>query len=105
MLGATFGRPEEWPGQDLIGYSDEFSPGLALEAYSCGVFPMPIEHDGEEMGWWSPMHRGLLPIRGLHVTRSLRKSARASRFQSTFSFATRLRKLSNSAAVFTAIAL
>ena len=76
MLGATFGRPAEWPGQDLIGYSDEFSPGLALEAYSCGVFPMPIEHDGEEMGWWSPMHRGLLPIRGLHVTRSLRKSAR-----------------------------
>lgn len=76
MLGVTFGRPEDWPGQDLIGYSEEFSPGLALEAYSCGVFPMPIDHDGEEMGWWSPMQRGLLPIHGLHVTRSLRKSAR-----------------------------
>ena len=76
MLGVTFGRPEEWPSQDLIGYSEEFGAGLALEAYACGVFPMPIYHDGDEMGWWSPMQRGLLPIRGLHVTRSLRKSAK-----------------------------
>ncbi|MBB1511499.1 leucyl/phenylalanyl-tRNA--protein transferase [Tessaracoccus sp. MC1627] len=76
MLGATFGRPEEWPSQDLIGYSEEFGAGLALEAYACGVFPMPIYHDGDEMGWWSPMQRGLLPIRGLHVTRSVRKSAK-----------------------------
>lgn len=76
MLGATFGRPEEWPSQDLIGYSEEFSAGLALEAYACGVFPMPIDHDGDEMGWWSPMQRGLLPIQGLHVTRSLRRSTK-----------------------------
>ena len=76
MLGVTFGRPHDWPGQDLIGYSEEFSPALALEGYRCGVFPMPLEPDAPEMGWWSPMLRGLLPIRGLHVTRSLRRSAR-----------------------------
>lgn len=76
MLGVTFGRPDQWPGQDLIGYSDEFSPALALEGYRCGVFPMPLEPDAPDMGWWSPVLRGLLPVQGLHVTRSVRKSAK-----------------------------
>ena len=76
MLGVTFGRPEEWPSQDLIGWSDEFNPALALEAYRCGVFPMPIGPPSRELGWWSPMRRGVLPVDGLHVTRSLRKSAK-----------------------------
>ncbi|MHA6513676.1 leucyl/phenylalanyl-tRNA--protein transferase [Tessaracoccus sp. Z1128] len=76
MLGATFGRPEDWPSQDLIGFSEEFGAALALEGYACGVFPMPLHPDGLEMGWWSPMQRGLLPVRNLHVTRSLRRSAR-----------------------------
>lgn len=76
MLGVTFGRPEQWPSQDLIGWSDEFSPALALEAYRCGVFPMPLQADSQHMGWWSPMRRGVLPVDGLHVTRSLRRSAK-----------------------------
>lgn len=69
-----FGRPENWPQRDLIGYSDEFDAALALEAYRCGVFPMPISR--REMGWWSPMERGLLPVHGLRVTRSLCKTAK-----------------------------
>lgn len=76
MLGVTFGRPDEWPGQDLIGYSDEFAAALVLEGYRCGVFPMPLEAGAREMGWWSPMLRGLLPVRDLHVTRSLRRSVK-----------------------------
>lgn len=70
-MGTLFGRPEEWPQRDLIGYSDEFDAAIALEAYRCGVFPMPL--NPREMGWWSPMQRGLLPVHGLHVTRSLSK--------------------------------
>lgn len=76
MLGVTFGRPDQWPSQDLIGWSEEFSPALALEAYRCGVFPMPLNPGDPEMGWWSPMKRGILPVEGLHVTRSLRRSAK-----------------------------
>ncbi|AQP50524.1 leucyl/phenylalanyl-tRNA--protein transferase [Tessaracoccus flavescens] len=74
MLSSLFGRPEDWPQRDLIGYSDEFDAALALEAYRCGVFPMPM--NDREMGWWSPMDRGLLPVHGLRVTRSLRKLAK-----------------------------
>ena len=72
-----FGLPEEWPAQDLIGFSEEFDASLALEGYRAGVFPMPLHDSGfGEMGWWSPLRRGVLTLDGLRVTRSLQKSAR-----------------------------
>lgn len=72
MLETTFGSPDDWPREDLIGYTDEFDPALALLAYRCGVFPMPLDW---RMGWWSPLSRAVLPLTGLRITRSLRKSA------------------------------
>lgn len=72
-----FGAPEEWPTQDLIAFSSEFDQNLVLEAYTCGVFPMPLVASGfGQMGWWSPLHRGVLPLDALRVTRSLRRSAK-----------------------------
>lgn len=73
-----FGPAERWPAQDLIGFSSEFDPWLALEAYRSGVFPMPLHDTGfdGEMGWWSPTRRGVLPLDALRVTRSLRQSAK-----------------------------
>ena len=44
---------------------------LTLAAYASGVFPMPLQPG--LMGWWSPVRRGLLPLDGLKVSRSLRK--------------------------------
>ncbi|MFV0430453.1 MAG: leucyl/phenylalanyl-tRNA--protein transferase [Arachnia sp.] len=78
MLDTLFGPPDQWPRQDLIGFSDEFDPGTALMAYRCGVFPMPLNSDqfADQMGWWSPMRRAHLPLERLRVTRSLRQSAR-----------------------------
>ncbi|MDO5068066.1 MAG: leucyl/phenylalanyl-tRNA--protein transferase [Propionibacteriaceae bacterium] len=67
-----FGPPQQWPRADLIGYSHEFDPRMALAAYCSGVFPMPLD---QRMGWWSPMSRAVLPLDALRVTRSLRKSA------------------------------
>ena len=72
MLDTVFGPPHSWPRADLIGYTDEFDPALALVAYRCGVFPMPLD---ERMGWWSPLARAVLPLDGLRITRSLRRSA------------------------------
>ena len=73
MLSSVFGDASTWPDQDLIGISEEFDARITLEAYAAGVFPMPLE---EVMGWWSPQQRGILPLDKLHVTRSLRKSAK-----------------------------
>ena len=44
---------------------------MVLDAYRFGVFPMPVRRG--LMGWWSPLDRGILPLDGLRVARSLRK--------------------------------
>lgn len=44
---------------------------------------MPIHDDGRSLlGWWSPDPRAVIPLDGLRVTRSLRRSVR--RFEVTF---------------------
>ena len=43
MEAGLFGRAEDWPRRDLIGYSEEFDAVVALAAYRQGVFPMPLE--------------------------------------------------------------
>lgn len=74
---SVFGPWQDWPAQDLIAFSQEFDAGLTLAAYRSGAFPMPLHGSGfTEMGWWSPMRRGILPVDSLRVTRSLRKSAK-----------------------------
>jgi leucyl/phenylalanyl-tRNA---protein transferase len=73
----VFGPPQEWPDQDLIAFSDVIDPALVLDAYRSGVFPMPLAEAGfEHTGWWSPTQRGVLPVDGMRVTRSLRKAAK-----------------------------
>ena len=63
------------PGVELIGVGADLAPGTLLAAYRSGLFPMPLETDGP-LGWWSPDPRGVLPLDGLRVTASLRKSCR-----------------------------
>lgn len=70
-----FGPPSAWPDQDLIAVGDELTLDLALAAYCSGGFPMPLE-PGSDLGWFSPVSRGILPLGNLRVTRSLRKTAR-----------------------------
>ncbi|HET7689040.1 MAG TPA: leucyl/phenylalanyl-tRNA--protein transferase [Nocardioidaceae bacterium] len=61
---------------DLVGVGADLEPGTLIDAYSRGFFPMPADSRTEGMSWWSPDPRGVLPLRGLRVTRSLRKSVR-----------------------------
>ncbi len=50
----------------------DLEPGTILAAYRSGLFPMPVD-DGM-LAWWSPEPRGVLPLDGLRISRSLRKS-------------------------------
>ena len=68
------------PGSSVVGAGADLEPGTLLEAYRSGLFPMHL--DGGEIGWWSPDPRGVLPLDGFRVTRSMRQSAR--RFEVTF---------------------
>lgn len=74
MQESPFGRPQSWRDSDLIGVSREFDVDLVLAGYRHGVFPMPSRRG--LMGWYSPLRRGILPLGGLRVTRSLRKTAK-----------------------------
>ncbi|MVA74805.1 leucyl/phenylalanyl-tRNA--protein transferase [Auraticoccus sp. F435] len=74
---SAFGDSEVWPRQDLIGVSAELDETLVVEAYTCGVFPMPLEEG--VIGWFAPMERGVLPLASLRVTRSMRQSQRRYR--------------------------
>ena len=60
---------------DMVAVGADLEPGTVLAAYRQGMFPMPVD-DIHGMGWWSPQARGVLPIGGLRVTRSMRQSAK-----------------------------
>lgn len=60
---------------DVVGAGADLEPGTVLAAYRTGLFPMAENRDGP-MLWWSPDPRGVLPLDGLRVSRSLRQSAR-----------------------------
>ena len=57
----------------VAGVGADLEPGTLLHAYRHGLFPMPIGHDSP-IGWWSPDPRGILPLDGLIVSRSLARS-------------------------------
>ena len=61
------------PGEDLVAVGADLEPGTLLAAYRAGLFPMPVDRGGLT-AWWSPDPRGVLPLDGLHVTRSMRQS-------------------------------
>ncbi|NOR63587.1 MAG: leucyl/phenylalanyl-tRNA--protein transferase [Rhodobacteraceae bacterium] len=55
----------------------ELTPRLLLSAYASGVFPMAESAESSEIFWFNPEMRGVMPLGGLHVSRSLRKAMRA----------------------------
>jgi leucyl/phenylalanyl-tRNA--protein transferase len=66
---------------DIVAVGADLEPATVLSAYEQGIFPMPLSNI-EDMSWWSPVRRGILPLDGMRVSRSLRQSAR--RYRVTF---------------------
>jgi leucyl/phenylalanyl-tRNA--protein transferase len=56
---------------DLVAIGADLEPSTLINAYSHGLFPMPMS--AKKIGWWCPVTRGIIPIDGLHVSRSLLK--------------------------------
>ena len=54
------------------------TPQLLLSAYSQGIFPMAHE-DG--IYWYDPDPRAILPLDGLHVSRSLARTIKQGQFE------------------------
>lgn len=56
----------------MVAIGADLEPGTLLEAYRNGLFPMPVGK--RRIGWFSPDPRGIIPVDGLRITRSLRRS-------------------------------
>ena len=68
---------------EVAGVGADLEPGTLLAAYRAGLFPMRLPD--RRLAWWSPDPRGVLPLDGLRVSRSLARSCR--RFTTTFDVA------------------
>lgn len=62
----------------LVAVGGDLEPPTLVTAYSRGLFPMPIDRRGR-IGWFSPDPRAVIPIDGLRVSRSLRRSTQRYR--------------------------
>jgi leucyl/phenylalanyl-tRNA--protein transferase len=71
-----FADPDDDRYGDLVGMGADLEPGTLLAAYRRGLFPMPGESPGDPLLWFSPVDRGVLPLDGLKVSKSLRRSVR-----------------------------
>jgi leucyl/phenylalanyl-tRNA--protein transferase len=56
---------------------------LLLGAYCQGIFPMANGEEGE-IHWFSPEQRGIIPLDGLKISRSLRQELKKKKFQVRF---------------------
>ncbi|MBC6440376.1 MAG: leucyl/phenylalanyl-tRNA--protein transferase [Rhodospirillales bacterium] len=61
----------------------ELTPDLLLKAYAVGVFPMADDRNASEVFWVDPDYRGIFPLDGFHVPRSLRKTLKRRPFTVT----------------------
>ncbi|MCC6008910.1 MAG: leucyl/phenylalanyl-tRNA--protein transferase [Rhodobacteraceae bacterium] len=59
----------------------QITPQILLRAYAAGVFPMAQSRHDRAIYWMDPKFRGILPIGGLHLSRSLRRKLRAEPFE------------------------
>jgi leucyl/phenylalanyl-tRNA--protein transferase len=61
----------------------EITPDLIVRAYSIGLFPMAEDRDDPELHWVEPERRGVFPLDGLVVSKSLAKTVRSELYEVT----------------------
>ena len=61
--------PDPQGEDEIVAVGGDLEPGTVLDAYRRGLFPMRVEG---LLAWWSPDPRGVIPLDGFHVSRTLR---------------------------------
>ncbi len=59
----------------------KLTPEIILRAYAAGIFPMAESRDDTDLFWVDPEQRGVFPLDGLYISRSLKKRIRQNRFE------------------------
>lgn len=60
------------------------TPDLLLRAYALGIFPMAESRADSDVFWVDPRQRGILPLDGFHISRSLARRIRREDFSVSF---------------------
>lgn len=61
--------------------TEALTPELILGAYAAGIFPMAADAEDEELQWYDPDPRGILPLQGFHLSRRLMRTVLSGRFE------------------------
>lgn len=64
-------------GDVVVTGGGDLEPQTLIDAYRHGLFPMPRGVEGrnaQQLDWWSPSPRGVLPLADFHISGSLRRS-------------------------------
>jgi len=56
--------------------SETITPELLLHGYSIGIFPMAEHRDDPDIFWVDPRRRGVMPLDGFRISRSLARAMR-----------------------------
>lgn len=59
-------------------FAVDITPELIVRAYRSGIFPMAEDAEDDDLFWVSPEQRGIIPLDGFLVSKSLRKTMRRS---------------------------
>ena len=59
----------------------QLTPELLLSAYASGIFPMAEGRESRDVFWVDPRSRGVLPLDGFHMSRSLSKRLRRGNYR------------------------
>lgn len=78
----VFPDPENTVDDGIVGMMDKISTQILFEAYSFGIFPWP--HPELPLLWYSPDPRGVLDFSELHISRSLVKFIKKTKWKITF---------------------
>lgn len=73
------------PMPDAIPAS-QITPQLLLHAYAAGIFPMSDSRDDPRIFWVEPKRRGIIPLDGFHISRSLARKIRQEAFEVKINF-------------------
>lgn len=60
--------------------TQKLDPELLLHAYAMGVFPMAEHRDSPDVFWVEPKKRGIIPLDGFHLPRSLARVLKSEDF-------------------------
>lgn len=61
--------------------ASQLTPQQVLHGYTMGIFPMADNDDNDSICWYEPRMRGIIPLDGLKISKSLKQTLRSQKFE------------------------